>query len=161
MKKKRKPCFSLKENHTKGCQIQLFFLGGGGRVGGIGWWCVFHTALLNWFPVVNPADVAEEVPAVPSQTLGNAQALQFLAAGDSAPLELWSVHLHKLKSLIPGLLFQPSAWQSKAWIIFQSQMKKTQNNTTFKHIQMLLFMTRKCKNLAAIAEIIDHTWMKN
>lgn len=63
---------------------------------------------------MNPADVAEEVPAVLSQTLGNARALQFLAAGDSALLELWSVHLRKLKSLIPGLLFQPSAWQSKA-----------------------------------------------
>lgn len=126
MSKKRKQCLPFKKKHTKSCQGKNKFWGGGRGV--------FHTALLNWFPVVNPADVAEEVPAVLSQTLCNAQALQFLAAGDSAPLELWSVHLHTPKSLIPGLLFQPSAWQSKAWTIFQSQIKKpkhfqTQSNT--------------------------------
>lgn len=113
----KKKHFPLMRNHTKACQLKQFFCFAFFL---FVLFCLlnyyfsffsfpFHNALPNWFPVVNLADVAEEVPAVLSQTLCNAQALQFLAADDSAPLELWSVHLHMLKSLIPGLLFQLSA----------------------------------------------------
>lgn len=117
---KKKNIFSLWKNHTKACQLKQFFFCFAFFFFFLNYCFSFYfsfpflNALPNWFPVVNLADVAEEVPAVLSQTLCNAQALQFLAADDSAPLELWSAHLHMLRSLTPGSLFQLSAWQSKA-----------------------------------------------